>query len=70
MPLLQSGPDSNHIFRGKIVDVQVNNYTIEITGTSDKLDVFSKTLNACGEVIESSRTGICGLARGDRALRP
>ena len=58
------------IFRGHIVDVQPNNYTIEMTGTSDKLDVFAKTLAASADVIELSRTGVCGLARGDRALRP
>lgn len=58
------------IFRGHIVDVQVNNYTIEITGTSDKLDVFAQTLATTADVIELSRTGVCGLARGDRALRP
>ena len=58
------------IFRARIVDVNVNNYTVEITGTSDKLDAFATTMGQCAEIIESSRTGVCGLARGDRALRP
>lgn len=58
------------IFRANIVDVNAVNYTIEITGTSDKLDAFSDTMGQCAEIIESSRTGVCGLARGERALRP
>lgn len=58
------------IFRARILDVNVNNYTIEVTGTSDKLDAFATSMGQCAEIIESSRTGVCGLARGDRALRP
>ena len=58
------------IFRARIVDVHVANYTIEITGTSDKLDAFAQTLSQSTEIIESCRTGVCGLARGDKALRP
>ncbi len=58
------------IFRARIVDVNASNYTIEITGTTEKLDAFSGTLSQCAEIIESSRTGVCGLARGERALRP
>lgn len=57
------------IFRGQIVDVNTNNYTIQITGTSDKLDAFANTLAQSTEIIEASRTGVCGLARGDKALR-
>lgn len=57
------------IFRARIVDVQANNYTVEITGTSEKLDAFANTMKLGAEIIESSRTGVCGLARGDRALR-
>jgi acetolactate synthase-1/3 small subunit len=58
------------IFRAQIVDVDANNYTIEVTGTSDKLDAFSHALSQSTEIIESSRTGVCGLARGEKALRP
>ncbi len=57
------------IFRAQIVDVNTKNYTIQITGTSDKLDAFSTTMAEIAEIIESSRTGVCGLARGDKALR-
>ena len=57
------------IFRAQIVDVNAKNYTIQITGTSDKLDAFSQTMAEQTEIIESSRTGVCGLARGEKALR-
>ncbi len=57
------------IFRAQIVDVNAKNYTIQITGTSDKLDAFAQAMAEYTEVIESSRTGACGLARGDKALR-
>ncbi|MFT2092554.1 acetolactate synthase small subunit [Paraglaciecola sp. 2405UD69-4] len=58
------------IFRAQVVDVDTYNYTIQITGTSDKLDAFSHTLGQCTEIIEVSRSGVCGLARGEKALRP
>lgn len=58
------------IFRAQIIDVDVNNYTIQVTGTSDKLDAFANVLAQSTEIIEASRTGVCGLARGDKALRP
>lgn len=58
------------IFRAQIVDVDSNNYTIQVTGTSDKLDAFAHTMSQSTDIIEASRTGICGLARGDKALRP
>lgn len=58
------------IFRARILDVNANNYTIEITGTSDKLSAFEDVMSQCADIIESARTGVCGLARGDKALRP
>jgi len=58
------------IFRARILDVTSQHYTIEITGTSDKLSAFSDVMGQCAEITESARTGVCGLSRGDRALRP
>ncbi len=57
------------IFRAQIVDINAKCYIIQITGTSEKLDAFSDAMSDQTEVIESSRTGVCGLARGDKALR-
>ena len=58
------------IFRAQIVDVSANNYSIQIAGTSEKLDAFLESVSQLGEVIEASRSGVCGIARGDKALRP
>ena len=58
------------IFRAQIVDADSANYTIQVTGISDKLDAFAHTLAQSTEIIEVSRSGVCGLARGEKALRP
>ncbi len=55
------------IFRGQIVDVTANEYTIELTGTSEKLDAFLRALADAG-VMEVVRSGVSGVARGDRVL--
>jgi acetolactate synthase-1/3 small subunit len=57
------------IFRAQIVDVNAKSYTIQIAGVSDKLDAFSASMAEHTEIMESSRTGVCGLSRGDKALR-
>ncbi len=55
------------IFRGRIIDVNENSYTIEITGNGDKLDAFLKTLKP-ELILETVRTGVSGIARGDKAI--
>jgi len=55
------------IFRGRILDVTDDTYTIELTGTGDKLDAFINALNTkC--IIETVRSGATGISRGARAL--
>jgi acetolactate synthase-1/3 small subunit len=56
------------IFRGRIIDVSEATYTIELTGTSDKLDAF---VTAVGpkHIVEVVRSGVSGIARGERHLR-
>lgn len=56
------------IFRGRIIDVTELTYTIELTGTSDKLDAFVQALRGAG-IIEVVRSGVSGIARGEKALR-
>jgi acetolactate synthase-1/3 small subunit len=56
------------IFRGRIIDVTDENYTIELTGAGDKLDAFIQALDY-GVIIEVVRSGVSGIARGERALR-
>ncbi|GAK85229.1 acetolactate synthase small subunit [Vibrio ponticus] len=58
------------IFRGQIVDVTAAQYTVQLTGTSEKLDAFIQALSEVTEVIEVARSGVVGIARGERALRP
>jgi acetolactate synthase-1/3 small subunit len=55
------------IFRGQIVDVTSTVYVIQIAGASDKLDAF---LQAVGEasIMETVRTGVSGIARGEKVL--
>jgi acetolactate synthase-1/3 small subunit len=55
------------IFRGRIIDVTDENYTIELTGAGDKLDAFLQALDK-SVIIEVVRSGVSGIARGDRSL--
>ena len=56
------------IFRGNIIDVTDSTYLVELTGDSVKLDAF---INAIDNdlIIETVRTGVCGVGRGDRILK-
>ena len=56
------------IFRGRIIDVSDNTYTIELTGDTRKLDAFIQALDQ-GAIIETVRTGASGIGRGNRVLR-
>jgi len=56
------------IFRGRIIDVSDNTYTIELTGDGAKLDAFIQALDQ-GAIIETVRTGASGIGRGNRVLR-
>ncbi|TPH13917.1 acetolactate synthase small subunit [Litorilituus lipolyticus] len=57
------------IFRGAIVDIGKQIYTIQLTGDADKLNAFIDTLRNETEIIESVRSGCVGIARGEKALR-
>ena len=52
------------IFRGSIIDVTNKSYTIELTGTSSKLDAFLESIDRSA-VLETVRTGACGIGRGE-----
>ncbi len=56
------------IFRGRIVDVSDNTYTIEITGDGPKLGAFLQGLDP-RQILEVVRTGTSGIARGEKAIR-
>ncbi|MFS1524761.1 acetolactate synthase small subunit [Microbulbifer sp. 2304DJ12-6] len=55
------------IFRGQIVDVNSSIYTVQVAGTGEKLDAF---LQALGEhtLMEVVRSGVSGIARGEKVL--
>jgi acetolactate synthase-1/3 small subunit len=56
------------IFRGRVIDVSDNTYTIELTGDGHKLDAFIRALEA-SSIVETVRTGASGIGRGNRVLR-
>ena len=55
------------IFRGQIVDVGPSVYTIQLTGTSDKLDSFVAAVGET-EILEVVRSGVAGISRGEKVL--
>ncbi len=55
------------IFRGNIIDVSDASYTVELTGTSEKLDAFIAALD-CDTILETVRSGVMGIARGGNSL--
>lgn len=55
------------IFRGQIVDVSSSVYTVQLAGSSEKLDAFIAAISEAG-VLEVVRTGVSGIARGEKIL--
>lgn len=56
------------IFRSKIIDVTESSYIIELTGDSDKLDAFMASIGD-DNILEVVRSGVTGIARGDKGLK-
>jgi acetolactate synthase-1/3 small subunit len=50
------------IFRARIVDVQIENFAIEVTGNESKIDKFLMLMGKFG-ITELTRTGRVALAR-------
>ena len=57
------------IFRGQIVDVTATLYTVQLAGTSDKLDAFLSAVREVAEIVEVARSGVVGVSRGDKIMR-
>lgn len=55
------------IFRGQVVDVTSSVYTIQLTGTTDKLEAFIEAIGP-GCVLETVRSGVSGISRGEKVL--
>ena len=56
------------IFRGRIIDVTESTYTLEMTGSTEKVDAFLEALSQV-ELVEVVRSGILGIGRGKNALK-
>lgn len=55
------------IFRGQIIDVSPTTYTIQVVGTSEKLEAFIEAMSNT-QILEVVRTGVSGISRGEKAL--
>ena len=56
------------IYKGKIIDVTESTYVISITGSSEKLDAFVKSVGD-ENILEVVRSGVTGIGRGERGLK-
>lgn len=56
------------IFGGRIIDVTPTTYTIELVESPSRLDDFLAALEL-SSIMEVARTGVIGLARGEKALQ-
>jgi len=56
------------IFRGRIIDVTDKSYTIELTGVQEKVQAFIDALDRSA-ILETVRTGVSGIGRGERILK-
>ncbi|MXZ55528.1 MAG: acetolactate synthase small subunit [Gammaproteobacteria bacterium] len=55
------------IFRGQIVDVTTNTYTIQLVGPTAKLLGFLEAIGRA-HILEVVRSGTCGITRGAKVL--
>jgi len=58
---------TSDIFRGQIIDVTQSTYTIQLTGTTEKIDAFLRAIPE-SSVMEVVRSGVSGLSRGEKVL--
>ncbi|MDH2927200.1 acetolactate synthase small subunit [Lonepinella koalarum] len=56
------------IFRGQIVDVTTKSYTVQLSGTKDKLDAFIRALKEETSVLEIVRSGLISLSRSEKNM--
>jgi acetolactate synthase-1/3 small subunit len=55
------------IFRARVVDSSHQHFVFEMTGSSQKLDVFIDMMRPLG-LVDVSRTGVVAIARGPKGL--
>jgi acetolactate synthase-1/3 small subunit len=55
------------IFRARVVDSSHQHFVFEVTGSSEKLDVFVDMMRPLG-LVDVSRTGVVAIARGPKGF--
>lgn len=55
------------IFRARVVDSSHDHFVFELTGKSDKLDIFIDLMEPLG-LVDVSRTGVVAISRGPKGL--
>ena len=56
------------IFKAEIVDVTPELYILQYVNSSPEIDRFLKAISEQFDVIETVRSGVCGIFRGDHSL--
>lgn len=54
-------------FRARVIDTTLSSFVFELTGAPDKIDAFVALMRPLG-LVEVSRTGVVGIARGKDAM--
>lgn len=53
----------------RVLDDNPDNFTLEVTGSSDHMDEFIEAISACAEILAVVRSGAMAISRGERVLR-
>ena len=56
------------IFKAQIVDVTPELYILQYVSTTAEVNRFLQVVSELADVIETVRSGVCGIARGEHAL--
>ena len=65
--LRQEVKRTTDVFRGQIVDVSGETYTVQLVGPGEKLVAFVRAIGKSA-IIEVARSGVSGMGRGERVL--
>ncbi|WP_295483797.1 acetolactate synthase small subunit [uncultured Succinatimonas sp.] len=57
------------VFKAEVVDLTPEIMTLQYVNTSSELDRFLNAVTELTDVIETVRSGVCGISRGEHALR-
>jgi acetolactate synthase-1/3 small subunit len=53
----------------RTLDDKADNYTLELTGSSEHMDRFIERVSACAEILAVVRSGAMAIARGPKVLK-